>query len=234
MKRHRYKVSFLLTSLLYASAIGLYLYTHKNIIPIADKPHESKIILAMSQFVPQPPAEVLSPPQPKEPEREEEEIVKPQEPEPEPPKPKVTPVVKKEPKPKPKPVSKPVVKKSPKKAAKKPKKVVKKHKKRHLSGGNPHRSAARKNAFLANIRAKINRAKSYPRIAKRRGMQGSVKARFTILKNGDVSNITLSGASLFYTSVRKAIKRAFPVNPHQAPMTLPTTVTVTLRYRLQH
>ncbi len=244
MKRHRYKVSFFLTTLLYASAIGLYLYTFKTIVAIAEKPDESKMVLALSQFVPKTtPSDVAAPVQ-QEHLVKEKPIEEPAE-EPKPPKPDIPPVQEK---PKPlktpvvKPEPKPVVKKTPKNIAKpklkKHKKVKKhtrqKHRKRQVSGGgSPHRSAARKNVFLAQIRAKINRAKSYPRMAKRRGMQGTVKARFTILKNGHIGNIVLSGSSLFFSSARKAIKSAFPVNANKAPMPLPSTVSLTLRYRLR-
>jgi len=244
VKRHRYKVSFLLTTLLYAFAIGLYLYTFKTIVSIADKPDESKMVLALSQFVPKAaPTDVAAPVQPEHLVKEES-VVEPK-PKPKLPKPDTPPI---EEKPKPhetpllKPEPKPTVKKTPQKRVKtKPKKHQKvkkytrqKHRKRQVSGGgSPHRSAARKNAFLAQIRAKINQAKSYPRMAKRRGMQGTVKARFTILKNGHVGNIVLSGSSLFYRSARKAIKSAFPVNANKAPMPLPSTVSLTLRYRLR-
>ena len=236
MKRHRYKVSFLLTTLLYASAIGLYFYTFKAIVAIADKPDESKMVLALSEFVPKAaPSDVAAPVRQEhlvKEERVEEPKPKPKPPKPdtpsvqEKPKPVETPVVKPEPK--------PVVKKTPKKHQKVKKYTRQKHRKRQVSGGgSPHRSAARKNAFLAQIRAKINKAKSYPRMAKRRGMQGTVKAQFTILKNGNVGNIVLSGSSLFYSSARKSIKSAFPVDASKAPISLPCTVTLTLRYRLR-
>ena len=244
MKRHRYKVSFLLTTLLYASAIGLYLYIFKTIVAIADKPDESKMVLALSQFVEKAtPSDVAAPVQQEH--LVKEERVKESKPEPKPPKPD-TPPVQEEPKPVETPVvkpePKPVVKKTPKNRTKpKPKKHQKvkkhtrqKHRKRQVSGGgSTHRSAARKNTFLAHIRAKINRAKSYPRMAKRRGMQGTVRAQFTILKNGNVGDIVLSGSSLFYSSARKAIKSAFPVDASKAPISLPCMVTLTLRYRLR-
>jgi len=63
-------------------------------------------------------------------------------------------------------------------------------------------------------------------------MQGVVKVKFTILKNGNVSNITMSGSKIFHRSVKKAIKSAFPISK-KAPLPLPTTVNLTLRYRLR-
>ncbi|SFZ98661.1 Ferric siderophore transport system, periplasmic binding protein TonB [hydrothermal vent metagenome] len=93
--------------------------------------------------------------------------------------------------------------------------------------------ANKKSKFLAQIRAKINRAKSYPRIAQRRGMQGVVKVRFTILKNGRVGHISIKGPKVFHSSARSAVKKAFPINTKNAPLNLPTTVNLSLRYKLR-
>jgi protein TonB len=86
---------------------------------------------------------------------------------------------------------------------------------------------------LASLRAKINRKKSYPRIAQKRGMQGTVKIRFTILRNGHVGNITVSGPKVFHNSAKGAVKKAFPISVKNAPLRLPTTVNLSLRYKLR-
>ncbi|RUM71254.1 MAG: hypothetical protein DSZ09_03240 [Sulfurovum sp.] len=91
----------------------------------------------------------------------------------------------------------------------------------------------KKNQFLNQIRGKINRNKTYPRIAQRRRMQGTVNVRFTILPNGQVSNISLRGKKVFYTSARNAVKKAFPINVKHVPFSLPTTVNLTLHYQLR-
>jgi protein TonB len=93
-------------------------------------------------------------------------------------------------------------------------------------------SPAKKNAFLSKVRAKINRNKMYPRIAQKRGMEGSVKVKFTILANGQVSNIQVKGKKVFLNSARSAIKKAFPISVKNVPLSLPTTVNLTLRYQL--
>jgi len=46
-----------------------------------------------------------------------------------------------------------------------------------------------KKAFLRNVRSKIIANKKYPKIAKRRHIEGSVKVRFDITKHGHVRNI---------------------------------------------
>ncbi len=141
-----------------------------------------------------------------------------------------------------KPVAEPVVKKTITKPVKKTeikkkwkKRVSKKkhRKKRQVSGGGaPHYSRVQKNSFLAGIRAKINRSKSYPRIAQRRRMQGTVKVRFTILANGNVGNIVITGPKVFHASARKAVRSAFPVDIKKAPLSLPAVVNLSLRYTL--
>jgi protein TonB len=248
VKKHRYKVSFFLTTLLYVAPFSLYIYLFNQHITISEDPKDNAIKLALSQFVPEaPPCQTDAPLQPEqlveeEPEKEEkaEEVEEPEEPvteETKEPKPEPEPIIKE------KPVVEPVVKKEVQKPKKKvqkknphKKKVTRKReprKKRQVSGGgSPRYSAGQKNRFLARIRARIERAKSYPRIAQRRGMQGVVKVRFTILANGHVGNISLSGPKVFHASARKAVKSAFPVNVKKAPLHLPTTVNLSLRYIL--
>jgi protein TonB len=92
---------------------------------------------------------------------------------------------------------------------------------------------AKKSAFLAMVRQRIERHKHYPRIAKKRGMQGSVKLRFVILPDGSVKIISATGGTLFVRSAKEALKAAFPIPAEHAPISLPTTVNLTLRYRLR-
>jgi len=249
VKRHRYKTSFLLTALLYALPVICYLYLFKQTIVSDQKPKADAIELALSQFVPQAaPAAAPAPieedqPLEEEPEPEEKPVEKKPEVR-EPPKkvPEKIPPQKEEisrqpvsPKPKPVVTQKHTVKESNKKRIHK-KRVKKRvhHKRRISGGGTPRYSAAQKNAFLAAIRQKINRAKSYPRVAQRRGLQGVVTVRFTILPNGRVGNIVLSGPRIFYASARKAVESAFPVNPKKATLRLPASVTLSLHYKLRH
>jgi protein TonB len=135
----------------------------------------------------------------------------------------------------PKPIVKEVRKKPKPKAKKKTRKKTAKKKQRRqkASSRSSNISPAQKNQFLANIRAKINKHKSYPRIAQKRGMQGTVKVEFTILSNGNVGNISVSGPKVFHRSARNAVKSAFPVNVKSAPITLPKSINITLRYQLR-
>jgi len=68
-------------------------------------------------------------------------------------------------------------------------------------------------AFLRNVRSKIIANKTYPRIAKRRHIEGSVKVRFDINKQGEVRNIRfINGKSVFHKSIREALARSFPMS----------------------
>ena len=201
---------------------------------VSQKEKDEVINLSLSQFVP----EVIEQPvieEEIEPEPEEEPVVEP-EPEPEPEEPVVEEIVP-EPVVKPIPELKPVIKKVKKKP--KPKKIVKKKKKRKVKKSSSRRATSsrvnpnKKSQFLAKIRAKINRAKSYPRIAQKRGMQGIVKVRFTILKNGRVGHISVRGPKVFHNSAKRAVKKAFPINTKNAPLSLPTSVNLSLRYQLR-
>jgi len=237
VKKHRYKISFSITSLLYIALFFAYLYTMNQKYVVSQEEKDKVINISLSQFVP----EVIElPPEP-------EPIV---EPEPEP-----VPEVEPEPEQIPEPIVEkkivapvPIVEK-PKKIEKKipKKKIVKKRvvKKKNTKKSVRKKStssrratssrvdANKKSKFLAQIRAKINRAKSYPRIAQRRGMQGVVKVRFTILKNGRVGHISIKGPKVFHSSARSAVKKAFPINTKNAPLNLPTTVNLSLRYKLR-
>lgn len=241
MLRNRHFISYFSTTLIYLSIAVIFLYVQQKMLVAEKKSEEKAITMRLSSFVP----EVL--PVKEEPIVEEEPVVEPE----------ITkePIVEKEPEieeiiPEPvveKVVPKPVVKKVQKKpeVKKKPKKIKPKKKKtqkkkvkkkqvrKKVSARKSKRSSAEKNKFLANIRAKINKHKSYPRVAKKRRMQGSIKVRFTILRSGKVGNISLNGPKIFHKSARAAVKSAFPVNAKNAPISLPQSINLTLRYQLR-
>jgi len=244
--KHRYLISFFSTTFFYLLLAGTYFYVQYQYLIADQKPQDQTIHLSLSTCVPEvvPPVE-----EPEEIEKEEpvveEEII--EEPEPEP-------IVEEKPIPEkiipepiePKIIPKPVVeeiKKKPvvKKKVVKKKKVKKKVKKRAPSkttkgakqtGVAQKNASAKKNLFLAKVRRKINQHKSYPKIAKRRGMQGKVKVRFTILANGNVGHISVSGPKVFHNSARNAVKKAFPISTRNIPISLPTSVNLSLRYQL--
>ena len=230
MQRHgmRHFISYFITSLLYVGLAFAYFYSQSQHIVSSKKMEEKVIKMSLSTFEP----EVVPPPKKIIEEVIEipivEKVVK---------KPKIQklkPIIKKRViKPKKKIVKKRVVKK---------KKTIKKHVVKKTSTkkrtdkkvvSKKKTSTAQKRKVINEIRAKIDRNKIYPRIAKKRGMQGSVKVKFTILPNGHVSNINITGKKVFYRSVRKAIEKVFPINPKNVSFSLPSTLTLTLHYRLR-
>ena len=244
MVKHRYLISFFSTTLFYLLLAGTYFYIQYQYLIADQKPQDQTIHLSLSTCIPEvvPPVE-----EPEKIEKEEpvveEEIM--EEPEPEPiveekPIPEKNIPEPIEPKIVPKPIveKKPVVKKKKKAKKKKIKKKVKKRaSKKTTKGlkrtGASRNSTAKKNQFLSKVRQKINQHKSYPKIAKRRGMQGSVKVRFTILANGNAGHISVKGPKVFHNSARHAVKKAFPINTKNAPISLPQSVNLTLRYQLR-
>jgi len=286
VSEHRYRIAFSLTTLLYAMALALYLYSTSSLVPPDKVPQKETMHLALSHFVS--PHSSPLPLSNARPNTTKATPVNKVDKTPTATKKRETVIATKKPLVTPAPISHPLPllqkKHPPKKKVKKPhtplhKITSKKHKKhrphkvkktppiskkrslrrriksthkvasthRHTKkthvtkvakrGASTTASApaskAQKKAFLAGIKAKINRAKHYPLIAKRRHIQGSVTAHFTILPNGRVGAISLSGASLFFHATRTAIIHAFPINAHTAPLTLPCTLSLTLHYRLE-
>jgi protein TonB len=246
--KHHFFISFFSTILLYLGLGFLLFYFSKHYVGTEQKVEEKIVSFSLSEYIPEviPPVEEVKEktiePEPIEPEPvvEEEKVepaVKEVVPEPE--------VVKELPN----PIVKKVVK--PRKKTTKKKKIKKKHsqkrvsKKKHIKKRKTKKSTkqkapssrkfstAKKNAFLSQIRTRINRNKTYPRIAQRRGMQGSVQVSFILKSSGNVGNISLKGPKVFHTSARNAVKRAFPINIKNVPLSLPTTIHLTLRYQIR-
>lgn len=93
-----------------------------------------------------------------------------------------------------------------------------------------------KQAFLQNVRSQIMANKKYPKIAKRRHIEGSVKIRFDITSSGQVSNIRfINGKSIFQKSIRKTLENTFPMAiPQNVKADLPImNISVVLHFNLR-
>ena len=93
-----------------------------------------------------------------------------------------------------------------------------------------------KKAFLRNVRSKIITNKKYPKIAKRRHIEGSVKVRFDITAHGHVTNIRfINGKRIFQKSIRKTLERTFPMGiPAEVRADLPLSdVSVVLHFNIR-
>jgi protein TonB len=241
MQRHgtRHFISYLITTLLYVGVAVIFFYSKNHHYVSSEVMEEKTIQMSLSTFVPEiiePPKEIVKEVVESVPEEEPkvEEII--EEPLPEPIVEKVveTPIVKK-----PKPVIKKHIEKPKKKKKEKKKKITKKKKpkkkpsRQQASSKQSKSTKAERNKFWTKLRVKIDRNKFYPRIAKKRGMQGSVKVKFTILANGNVGHISVSGPKVFHNSAKNAVKKAFPIDIKKSPISLPTSVNVPLNYQLR-
>jgi len=93
-------------------------------------------------------------------------------------------------------------------------------------------SSKQKNLFLSTLKRKIDRAKSYPLIAQRRGMTGIVSVNFTVGANGQPGNIQVSGPRIFLASAKSAVLGAFPISTQGVD--LPLQISFTLNYTINN
>lgn len=93
---------------------------------------------------------------------------------------------------------------------------------------------AKKNIFLQELKETIRRNKSYPKVARRRGIQGEVSLTFCVLADGSLSDVDIiSGKKVFYAAVREAITKSSPLlNPPEV-LSYPLEVTLKLGFRLK-
>jgi len=247
----RYLSSFLITTLIYGGIFGVIFFSWDKKVEFTDKTKEAKRIEVSLVTLSKPTPPKLSPITPpiKEPQEEPKEEPKKEEKKIEPPKEILTKeeaVVAKEPPkviPKPKKVvEKKIVKKT--KPTKKIKKVAKKTPKSNPSKAkksiitkkskrNAKELAQKKNLYFASLTRKINRHKSYPNIAKRRGIEGSIKVKFTLTSSGELQNITiLSGPKVFHRSTKSAIERSLPYAPPKGVFNSTISFTISVEYKL--
>ena len=241
MQRHgpRHFTAYMITAIVYLSVVIAIYYSQTHKFASSKETQENVIHMALSSFVPKPVEpekiveeiveEIVEPIEEKKEEVVSEPVVQKVMPKPIIKKPKKE--IKKIVKPKP-------VKKAKKKTRKKKKtvhkKVVDKKVSRQQASSRQSKSTpAQRNKFWSALRTKIDRHKFYPRIAKKRGMEGMVKVKFTILANGKVGNIIVKGSKIFHNSAKNAVKSAFPISVKKAPITLPTSINITLHYQIR-
>ena len=237
MRQHRYKLSFFITLSLYAAIIGSYIYLQSRDIVIPPQPKIQKITLSLEAFQPPPPVLPDEPILPKPIEKPTfHEVTKPEIPQLIPP----LPVHKPKPKPRSKKQHRKRHKKHPKKVIHKPKDIppvpAPSENSQPVHETPPQKvhiaSPAARNRFFATLRSKINQAKSYPRIAQKRHIQGIVEVSFTVTQNGDLTNLSVTGPKVFHASAKRAVQSAFPINTAHTSVTFPIDIRLKLRYQL--
>lgn len=93
---------------------------------------------------------------------------------------------------------------------------------------------AKKREFIAHLIKKINSNKTYPNMARRRGMEGVVDVKFKILSDGNVNDIcVVTGKNIFKRSTIQAIEKSFPMQVDSALFDFPEVFKVKISYILK-
>lgn len=89
------------------------------------------------------------------------------------------------------------------------------------------------NKYYSQIKDTINKNKSYPRMAIKRGIEGIVKIKFTISKNGELLSFDIiEGKRVFKKSIAQAVKNSFPLTPPKDVLISNTSLSLMIDYRL--
>jgi len=250
---NRYFSSFLVTALLYGGVFVAFIWTKGQKIPYSDQTKELQTIEVSLMSLPKPTQEEPKPIEEVKEEIPKEELkpieeIKEELPEEEPKaiekiekeipkeiqKEKV--VVKKDtPKPKKRVPKKPIKQTKPKPSTPKSKPTpAQKSTITHVSKTSAKEVAQKKNLYFTTLKNKIERCKSYPIMAKRRGIKGNVRVQFTLTSSGALKTITiLSGSKIFHSSIKSAISAALPYSPPQGVMIGNQPITLTVEYSLE-
>lgn len=98
----------------------------------------------------------------------------------------------------------------------------------------PKRNLISREEYLATLLAHIEKRKSYPRAARRRGVEGSIKVSFTLGCDGTVSNIrTTGGHKLLKKSASKAVMASLPLPKPPTGINCPMLVNYAMAYKLK-
>ncbi len=190
-----------------------------------------------------PPVAVIEPEITKpEPEPQKIEEIIPPEPVKEKPKPKVEPKPKPKKKKKPKPVKKKKPLKKKPKPAKKKKTVTQTSKPKAQKLAKPSPVVSKSDALLieqtrvsyhALLMRHIDVHKNYPRVARKRHIEGKVLVSFTLMQGGKIKNLSVSGKrSLLKKASEQAIKNASPMPSPPKSISLPMHVKFYMDYFL--
>jgi protein TonB len=238
----RYLSSFIATTIIYTGLIASVILLSPKHENISDKDVEKPILISVNMLAQPEVVKEVKKPEPKK-------VVK-QKPKPKP---------EKKPEPKPKPVEKKIipVKKAQEKKEPEPEveeEVVKEETvedepvkepvsqpivKRQTIAREENKITqdeikAKQNLFFTEVRRRIDQNKSYPRVARRRGIEGEVEVSFYLLSDGNVKNIEfLNGKRIFNKSIIKAIEDSFPMEVDTSLFKFPKKFKISVKYILK-
>lgn len=216
----RYLLSFIITSLLYVSAIASVVYMLNS-----DKNYDDKNVKA--EKIQKVNFTIIT-------QEEKPTVVKKKSK----PKPKI---IKKKILKIPEPEQKPIKEQKKQEEIKEPQKFQEKIVKKQVVSTNTtdkkvcaDKVKAKKELFITNLIKKINSNKFYPHTARRRGIEGSIEVGFNILIDGSVDNINMiSGKKIFKKSAISAISKSFPVDVDLALFDFPKKFHIKIAYILR-
>jgi TonB family protein len=92
----------------------------------------------------------------------------------------------------------------------------------------------KKERYFTLIKQSIEKRKSYPSNALRRGIEGEMTVRFTVSPNGElVSILSIDGNTIFKASIKEALENSFPIAPPTNLFYENTTMTLQIGYKIQ-
>ncbi|BFU78566.1 hypothetical protein ALC152_17810 [Arcobacter sp. 15-2] len=235
---NRYIKSFSIASILYVGIFVSFLYSFENNAPLQNKQTKSEELVKFTiiqESAPKPAQKMVE----KKPKPIIKKVVKKEKT-----TKKIKPIVKKK-----KEIIRKIVKKQTIKKEKQVKKVIhkksetivkkqiKKNKstvvnnKKHLE--NSHQKKMMQQKYYSSIKEAINKNKSYPRVAVKRGIEGIVEIQFTISKEGKLLSFhIIEGKSVFKKSISDAVKNSFPLTPPKGILTSNKNLSLKIDYRL--
>ena len=87
--------------------------------------------------------------------------------------------------------------------------------------------------YLAKLLTHIESYKYYPRVAQRRGIEGVVRVSFRLLPQGEIDQLSTSGAHmLLQKAAQAAVQQALPMLSAPAQITLPYNVSFVMQFEL--
>lgn len=89
------------------------------------------------------------------------------------------------------------------------------------------------NRYFKELKNKISRGKTYPRLALRRGIQGDVKVNLTITNKGELVNFNIiDGKKVFKKSIINSITKSFPFPPPKDLFSSNLEITFLIEYKI--
>ncbi|HID49478.1 MAG TPA: energy transducer TonB [Chromatiales bacterium] len=93
--------------------------------------------------------------------------------------------------------------------------------------------AQKRDRYLAQLLAHIDEHKYYPRVARRRGLEGVIRVSFRLLPGGQVSRLRVDGANrILCEAARQTVRASLPLPLPPEGVSLPLSVRFGMQYRL--